>query len=62
MRVALVSAVAVSAGGAWTKIGGATLSGTVSNYAFTRVISAFSSSFFAEGTSVLSIASSTAWW
>lgn len=44
MRVALVSAVAVSAGGAWTKIGGATLSGTVSNYAFNRVQSGSSDS------------------
>ncbi|HEY0996185.1 MAG TPA: glycogen-binding domain-containing protein [Gemmatimonadaceae bacterium] len=44
MRVALVSAVAVSAGGAWTKIGGATLSGTVSNYAFNRVQSSSDSS------------------
>lgn len=36
VQVAIVSAVAVTGGGAWTRIGGATLSGSVTNFAFSR--------------------------
>lgn len=36
VQIAIVSAVAVTGGGAWTRIGGATLSGSVTNFAFSR--------------------------
>lgn len=36
VRVSIVSAVEVTGGGAWTKIGGATLSGSVTNFAFSK--------------------------
>ncbi len=39
-RVAVVSSVDVAGAGAWTQIGGATITGTYTNFSFTRVASA----------------------
>ncbi len=39
-RVAVVSSVDVAGAGAWTQVGGATLTGTYTNFAFTRLASA----------------------
>ena len=39
-RVAVVSAVDVAGAGAWTQVGPATLTGTYTNFAFTRIASA----------------------
>lgn len=39
-RVAVVSSVDVAGAGAWTEIGGATITGTYTNFSFTRVASA----------------------
>ena len=39
-RVAVVSAVDVAGAGAWTQVGGATLSGTYTNFSFTKIASA----------------------
>lgn len=38
-RVAVVSAVDVAGAGAWTQVGGATLTGTFTNFAFTKIAS-----------------------
>jgi hypothetical protein len=42
-RVAVVSSVDVAGGGAWTKLGNAMLSGTVTNFSFTKVAPALDS-------------------
>jgi hypothetical protein len=43
-RVAVVSSVDVAGAGAWTQVGGAMLTGTYTNFAFTRIASASDSS------------------
>jgi Glycogen recognition site of AMP-activated protein kinase len=43
-RVAVVSSVDVAGAGAWTQVGGATLTGTYTNFSFTKIASASDSS------------------
>jgi len=52
VQVAIVSAVEVTGGGAWTRIGGATLSGSVTNFAFSTSSGAVDSSGVGAGCSV----------
>ncbi|HVZ77516.1 MAG TPA: glycogen-binding domain-containing protein [Gemmatimonadaceae bacterium] len=47
-RVAVVSSVDMAGAGAWTQVGGATLTGTYTNFSFTRIASAHDSAGNAE--------------
>ncbi|OYV72465.1 MAG: hypothetical protein B7Z72_04710, partial [Gemmatimonadetes bacterium 21-71-4] len=50
-RVAVVSAVDVAGAGAWTQLGGATLTGTYTNFAFTKIASSKDSTGAAQACS-----------
>ena len=55
-RVAVVSSVDVTGGGGWTKLGEATLSGTFTNFSFTKVASASDSALTTLGCPSTSVA------